>query len=39
VPKSGLLSIVRTSTKKGKLIVEKTLSKMIEIVNKEFTCK
>lgn len=40
VPQSGLLSIGRTSTKeKGDLIVEEALSKMIEIVNKEFTCK
>ncbi|MEW9076989.1 creatininase [Terrisporobacter glycolicus] len=40
VPQSGLLSIGRTSTKeKGELIIEEALSKMIEIVNKEFICK
>lgn len=37
VPKSGLLSIGRTSSAaKGELIVDKALSKMVEIVNKEF---
>ncbi|MCR1821482.1 MULTISPECIES: creatininase [Terrisporobacter] len=37
VPKSGLLSIGRTSSAaKGELIVDEALSKMVEIVNKEF---
>ena len=37
VPQSGLLSIGRTSSaEKGELIVEEALSKMVEIVNKEF---
>ena len=37
VPQSGLLSIGRTSSAaKGELIVEEALSKMVEIVNKEF---
>ena len=37
VPQSGLLSIGRTSSSaKGELIVEEALSKMVEIVNKEF---
>ena len=36
VPKSGLLSIGRTSSAaKGELIVDEALSKMVEIVNKE----
>ena len=37
VPKSGLLYIGRTSSAaKGELIVDEALSKMVEIVNKEF---
>lgn len=37
VPKSGLLSIGRTSSKeKGDLIVEEALEGMIKIINKEF---
>lgn len=37
VPQSGLLSIGRTSSPaKGELIVDEALSKMVEIVNKEF---
>ena len=37
VPQSGLLSIGRTSSAaKGELIVDEALSKMVEIVNKEF---
>lgn len=36
VPKSGLLSIGRTSSKeKGELIIEEALEKMVQIVNKE----
>ena len=40
ITQAGLLSIGRTSTKeKGELIVEEALSKMVDIINKEFTCK
>ncbi|MEG1285069.1 MAG: creatininase [Romboutsia sp.] len=39
VPKSGLLSIGRTSSKeKGDLIAKEALDKMVEIINKEFIC-
>ncbi len=37
VPKSGLLSIGRTSSaQKGELIVEEALSGMVDIIKKEF---
>ena len=37
VPKSGLLSIGRTSSKeKGELIINESLENMIKIVKKEF---